>query len=124
MVGVTRLWVNRIMLSGGAVIVFSFAPVFWIAVPVIAVASYSITITGISCQSLVQNSVKGELRGRVISIYAVIFRAAPAVGALALGALSEVFGWHWPMATSAAPCLFVSLWRRKRQSAMCASLAV
>ncbi|MCH8918513.1 MAG: MFS transporter [Proteobacteria bacterium] len=124
MVGLTRLAVNHIMLSGGALIVFSFAPVFWIAVPVIAVASYSITITGISCQSLVQNSVKGELRGRVISIYAVIFRAAPAVGALALGALSEVFGWHWPMATSAALCLFVWLWGRKRQSAMSAALEV
>jgi MFS family permease len=122
--GLTRLAVNHTMLSGGALIVFAFAPLFWVAVPVVALASFSITITGISCQSLVQNAVEGELRGRVISIYAVIFRAAPAIGALIIGALSEVFGWHWPMAVSAALCVFVWLWARGRQPAMSAALEV
>ena len=122
--GLTRMAVGHTMLSAGALIAFAFAPMFWLAVPVVAAASFSMTVTGISCQSLVQHAVKGELRGRVISIYAVIFRAAPALGALVIGALSEVFGWHWPMAMSAALCLLAWLWGRKRLSAMRAALEV
>jgi MFS family permease len=122
--GLTRLSIGHTLLSGGALIAFAFSPAFWIAVPVVAVASFSITITGISCQSLVQNAVEGELRGRVISIYAVIFRAAPALGALMIGALSEVFGWHWPMAMSASLCFFAWLWARRRQSVMKAALEI
>jgi MFS family permease len=73
---------------------------------------------------LVQNSVEPEFRGRVISIYAVIFRAAPAIGALAIGSLSEIFGWHWPMAMSAALCFLAWTWGRKRQASMRAALEV
>lgn len=122
--GMTRLAVGHTMLSGAALIAFAFAPAFWIAVPVVALASFSMTITGISCQSLIQNAVKGELRGRVISIYAVIFRAGPALGALIVGSLSQAFGWHWPMALSAAICLVACLWARRRRPTMSAALEI
>lgn len=122
--GMTRLAINHTMLSGAALIAFAFAPAFWIAVPVVALASFSMTITGISCQALIQNAVEGELRGRVISTYAVIFRAGPALGALIVGALSEVLGWHWPMALSAGVCSAAWFWARRRESVMKAALEV
>ena len=64
----------------------------------------------------------GPLRGRVISIYGMIFRAAPAAGALVIGALSEHFGWHWPLAVSCVLCLAVWLWARSRRNRMRAAL--
>ncbi len=62
------------------------------------------------------------LRGRVISIYGVIFRAGPATGALVLGVLSEAFGWHWPLAVSATLCLAAWWWGFGRRSAITAAL--
>jgi predicted MFS family arabinose efflux permease len=41
---------------------------------------------------------------------------------LIIGALSEQFGWHWPMAYSAALCLAAWLWARRRQRAMAEAL--
>jgi MFS family permease len=122
--GLTRLAVLNTLFAALGLIVFSFAPVFWLAVAILSVSSFAMTVTGISCQSLIQNAVDGELRGRVISMYGVIFRAAPAIGALIIGALSEVFGWHWPMAVSAALCVLAWAWGRRRQAAMSEALEV
>jgi MFS family permease len=122
--GLTRLAVANTLFAALGLVVFSFAPVFWVAVIVLSMASFAMTVTGICSQSLVQNAVHGEFRGRIISIYGVIFRAAPAIGALAIGALSEVFGWHWPMAASATLCILAWAWGRKRQAAMAQALEV
>lgn len=122
--GLTRLAVINTLFAAVALAVFSFVPAFWLAVAVVAIASFAMTVTGISSQSLVQNAVDGELRGRVISVYGVIFRAAPAIGALIIGALSEVFGWHWPMAVSAMLCILAWAWGRKRQAGMAEALEV
>ncbi|HSR55657.1 MAG TPA: MFS transporter [Alphaproteobacteria bacterium] len=122
--GLTRLAVANMLFAALGLVVFSFVPVFMVAVAVLAVVSFAMTITGISCQSLVQNAVEGEFRGRVISVYGVIFRAAPAIGALIIGACSEVFGWHWPMAVSAMLCILAWAWGRRRQAKMAEALEI
>lgn len=122
--GLTRMAVANTMLTGVALMAFALAPSFWLALVVLGTASFAMTITGISSQSLVQNAVDGALRGRVISIYGMIFRAGPAIGALILGSLSESFGWHWPLAISAALCLLIWLWGRRRLKTMTAALEV
>ena len=122
--GLTRMAVANTMLTGVALMAFALAPTFWLALVVLGIGSFAMTITGISSQSLVQNAVDGSLRGRVISIYGMIFRAGPATGALILGILSENFGWHWPMATSAALCLGIWVWGRRRLKTMAAALEI
>jgi MFS family permease len=120
--GLTSLAVTNCCVMSVATLAFAFAPDFWVALVILSVASYGITVTGVGGQALIQNAVSGELRGRVISIYGMIFRAAPATGALMIGALSEVFGWHWPLAMSALLCLFVWFWARRRLKHMAAAL--
>jgi MFS family permease len=120
--GLTRLAVANAGIMAVAAMGFAFAPSFWLALVLLAVASYGITVTGVSGQALIQSAVSGELRGRVISIYGMIFRAAPGSGALVIGALSERFGWHWPLAISALLCLGVWLWARRRLRRMSAAL--
>jgi MFS family permease len=105
-----------------ATVAFAFAPNFWLALFLLAVASYGITVTGVGGQALIQSAVPGELRGRVVSIYGMIFRAAPASGALMIGALSEYFGWRWPMALSAMLCFVVWFWARSRLKSMAAAM--
>ena len=120
--GLTRMAVTNTLVMALALIIFAFAPTIWLALAVLPVVSFAITVTGICCQSLVQNAVEGNLRGRVVSIYSVVFHTGPATGALTIGTLSEHFGWHWPLAGSAALCLVAWLWGRRRQAAIAAAL--
>jgi MFS family permease len=120
--GLTRFAVTGTFIMALTLLVFAFAPNLWVALAVLPVLSFAMTITGISCQSLVQNAVEGSLRGRVISIYSVVFHTGPAAGALIIGTLSEHTNWHWPLACSAGLCLMAWLLGRKKQKAIAASL--
>src|ERR1051326_4268834 len=55
----------------------------------------------IGAQTLIQASVEPQMRGRVMALYAMIFRAGPALGALLIGSLSERFGLRLPLAIGA-----------------------
>lgn len=120
--GLTSYSVAATAVMSVATFAFALAPNFWVGLALLAAASYAITVTGVSGQALIQNAVDASYRGRVVSIYGMIFRAAPATGALVIGALSEVFGWHWPLAVSCLLCLGVWLWARSRRKALAAAL--
>ena len=59
------------------------------------------TITGIGAQTLLQAAVDVRMRGRIMALYGMIFRAGPAVGAVLMGSLSESFGLRLPLAVGA-----------------------
>jgi predicted MFS family arabinose efflux permease len=75
------------------------------------------SVQGISVQTLIQSATDPIYRGRTLSLWGLITRACPALGALALGAAGEAFGLRTP--TLAAVGLFLlafawGLWRLKR----------
>ena len=51
---------------------------------------------------MVQSSVRGELRGRVMSFWGLINRSGPAFGALLLGWIAGYWGFRWPMLSAVA----------------------
>jgi MFS family permease len=55
---------------------------------------------------LVQLAVEDNMRGRVMSIYGLIFRSGPALGTLIMGFAAEYVGLRWPVAVGAGICLF------------------
>ena len=59
------------------------------------------TITGIGAQTLIQAAVEIGMRGRIMALYGMIFRAGPALGAVLMGSLSERFGLRLPLAVGA-----------------------
>ena len=122
--GLTGFAVASVGVMAICTMAFALAPNFATGLILLAAASYAITVTGVSGQALIQNAVSGPVRGRVISIYGMIFRAAPATGALVIGFFSERFGWHWPLAISAGLCLGVWYWAFRRRKAMAAGLEV
>jgi MFS family permease len=113
-VGLTRviMWMTCVM--GLSLLVFSVVPWFWAALIAIAVASGAIATMSICSQSLIQTQVDGALRGRVISVYGMIFRMGPALGALVMGGLVDNLGWRWPIAGGAAICLIIWWWGQRR----------
>ena len=56
---------------------------------------------GIGTQTLLQTAVDEGMRGRVLSLFGLIFRGGPALGALVMGAASELVGLQAPLAVGA-----------------------
>lgn len=84
------------------------------AVACAALAGCFIAIASISAQTLIQLVVPENMRGRVMSLYGLLFRSAPAIGALIMGVFSDIFGLGPPLAMGAILAALVSglLWRR------------
>lgn len=82
----------------GALAVFIAAPSLWVAVPATAVLGLAMVVTGAGIQTLLQLNVDAQMRGRVLSLYGMIQRGGPAIGALIMGWLAEFLGLRWPLA--------------------------
>lgn len=89
-----------VYLLAAANFAFSFMPEIWSAACGAGVLGYLIAQTGIMAQTLINLRAEPAMRGRVLSYYNVVFRGAPAIGALLLGALSEVTGLSIAIQTS------------------------
>jgi MFS family permease len=82
----------------------------WLAVPAVVVFGFCMSTAGIAIQTLIQLATDRSMRGRVMGLYGLIFRGAPAVGALAAGLASSYFGLRWPVLLGALMVILVWLW--------------
>jgi predicted MFS family arabinose efflux permease len=103
-----KLLQSTLILALGAAF-FAATDIFWIAVPAMVVLGYGLSHTGIAAQTLIHLSVSEAMRGRVLSIYSMIFRGGPAVGALLMGVASERYGLRTPVVAGALMMLGVWL---------------
>ena len=62
------------------------------------------------------------MRGRVMSLYGMIARGGPSLGALIMGSLHNWFGLRWPVLGGAAACLVLWLWVFRRRHSMAKAL--
>ncbi|SVE51541.1 uncharacterized protein METZ01_LOCUS504395 [marine metagenome] len=67
------------------------------------------TICAVGAQSLIQDAVDGAMRGRVLSLYGLAFRAGVALGSLIIGALAADFGLPWPVGIAALACIAAAI---------------
>ena len=115
--GLVSTVISSTALSGLAVIAFVVTPNIWVAVPVIALVAYWVTVCGIASQMYIQAHVEERMRGRVLSFWAAIYRGAPGIGALVVGWLAGLYGLTWPNVLAASCCLLAALWAYRRQAA-------
>lgn len=109
-VGLTRLVSWMLLVLGVTLLLFASTGSFPFAVLCVGVTGFALTIVGVGEQQLLQNAVSSDLRGRVMSLYGMISRGAPAVGAFLMGAASEFVGLQWPVAVGGLLCLALCLW--------------
>ena len=59
------------------------------------------------------------LRGRVMSVYGVMWIGTPGLGALIMGSVSDITGIRWPVLGVAILLLvfWIGVWRRERRGA-------
>ncbi len=120
--GLTRKMVTCILFMALAVFGFAATSIFPFALLCTAFAGFAMVAVGIIELSLMQASVESAMRGRVASLYIMIARGCPSIGALMMGYLASHFGFQIPIAGGAVMCLLVWIWARRRQDAMAASL--
>ena len=93
-----------------------------IAVPCVAIFGFCLSSAGIAIQTIIQLSSERSMRGRVMGVYGLIFRGAPAIGALAAGSASVRFGLQWPVIVGAVIVIAVGLWTFGRRAQISAAL--
>ncbi len=114
--GLVSLVITSMGLSGVMVVLFCLVQQVWVAAVVIFLMAYWVSVCGIGSQTLIQTFVDKKMRGRVISIWASIYRGAPGVGALLIGGLAGVFGLAGPNIAAAVICVLSALWMFRRRA--------
>jgi predicted MFS family arabinose efflux permease len=99
--GLTRLVLANTLVISLAILGFTATDRFIIALPCVFLAGMAMTVAGIGAQTLLQATVDVRMRGRIMALYGMIFRAGPAVGAVLMGSLSGHLGLRLPLAAGA-----------------------
>jgi predicted MFS family arabinose efflux permease len=98
------------LLAAVAIVVAIATSTMWVAIPAVAIVGLATSIAGIAIQSSIQLATDHAMRGRVMGLYGLIFRGAPALGALAAGAAAAYFGLRLPIVLGALLVLCAGLW--------------
>ncbi len=120
--GLTRLTILSLLVSGLGIAVFTATAWYPLALAGVFFIGAAGVFGGTGTQTLMQHVVAGGLRGRVMSLYGVIYRGGPALGAIAMGAMAEIVGVRAAVATGALLCIGVWLWLVRRQAGVAAAL--
>jgi len=73
----------------------------WVALVALFVLGFGMVVSGIANQTVIQLAVRDHLRGRILALHSMIFRGAPALGALVMGSASDLVSLRWPLAFGA-----------------------
>ena len=105
--------------NGTIIIASNIIPLLILDSPIVRsvnIIGTSITLTGTGVQTLMQTAVEGHLRGRVMSLYGMLHRGVPAIGALVVGGLAEFVGLSIAMIGIALIfCVGAAIWIYPRQ---------
>ena len=95
----------------------ALSPTFWIALIAVTAGGFGMVVAGVGTQTLMQTSVVDAVRGRVLSLFGLVFRSGPAIGALLMGVASEAVGLRWPLVFGSmiGAAAFAVVWRRRKK---------
>jgi predicted MFS family arabinose efflux permease len=112
--GLTAVALTAALTTAIALLAFVTTDRTWIAVPALMVAGFSMVANGVATQTLLQLRVDPAMRGRTLSLFGLVFRGGPGLGALAIGALSEWIGLSAALVAGAVLAVAASLWAWSR----------
>lgn len=94
---------------GLSLILFSFSNVFWLSALLLIPVGFSMMTQMAASNTLVQSMVPDELRGRVMSVYAMMFMGMAPLGALMAGVLANHLGAQNTVALGGFVCILGSI---------------
>jgi len=103
---------------GLVLVIFSVSTSLWLAAVTIALAGLFHVVCNIGMQTTAQTISVPAMRGRVVALYLLMFRAAPALGAFLLGVLAQRFGLQHLIGIAAGGFLVALglIWPRLRRT--------
>ena len=90
---------------GASLILFSLSRSLWISIGLLVPAGFAMIVQMASSNTLVQSMVPDKLRGRVMSVYSMMFLGMAPFGSLLAGALAERFGAPTIVAAGGTVCI-------------------
>lgn len=90
---IPRLTLGFVLLGLGLVPLLGAVQIWEAALAIVAAMAFVTTLTAISMQTAIQLVLEDEMRGRVMSLWAVVAAGGSALGAGILGVLADVFGY-------------------------------
>jgi len=123
-IGLTVIAVTAVLIVGLALMAFAAASNYWIAVACLFVVGTGMSASATGMMTLIQAAVDGPMRGRVVSLYGVIFRGGPAIGSFTMGWAAQFVGLHIPIATGAIVCVAMWAWTMRNIRGVARALEV
>ena len=102
---------------------FVATDIFAVALPCLALSAFALAIGGVGTQTIVQYAVPEAYRGRVLGLYGLLWLGCPAVGTLAVGALSDLWGLQSALAVAVLLPAAAWIWTAGRRRSIEAGLA-
>ncbi|MBK9710377.1 MAG: MFS transporter [Kouleothrix sp.] len=92
---------GRVLIVSGiifcaALAAFALSPLFWVGIVLLVLVGVTSTVFTTMIATVIQLRVPGELRGRVMSLYAITLIGLPSLGALGVAAASRALGAQAP----------------------------
>ena len=94
---------------GIAIVLFSFSQNFYLSALLLVPAGFSMMTQMSSSNTLIQAMIPDELRGRVMSVYSMMFMGLAPIGALLAGSLAGLIGAPETVALGGAVCILGAL---------------
>jgi MFS family permease len=90
---------------GGSLILFAFSRLFWLSMILLIPVGFTMMLQMASSNTLLQSMVPDQLRGRVISVYSMMFMGMAPFGAFFAGAIANRIGAPWTVAVGGVACI-------------------
>lgn len=100
------LWVAVSAVGFGlGLTLFSLSRTFWVSAAILVPVGFAMMIEMGSSNTLIQSMVPDRLRGRVMSVYSMMFMGMAPIGSLLAGASADRIGAPWTVAAGGLVCM-------------------
>jgi MFS family permease len=120
--GIIKIIIITLLLAIITQVVLASTRSFLVAVICAAILSGASTYAGIGGQLVVQNTIHGDVRGRVMSIWGIILRGGPASGAWIVGILTSYSNLQFSLIFVTILFLLIWLWAAPQTNQMSQNL--
>jgi len=110
--GLGRMIPLAAVLFGGALIAFALSRSLWVSLPLLVVTGFGFIVQMASSNTVIQTIVEDSKRGRVMSLYVMVFFGMMPLGSLLFGAAAEWIGAPNTLLCGGAGCVLSALWFR------------
>ncbi len=91
-----------------SIILFALSRVLWVSIVLLVVTGFGFLATTASFNTIIQNTVHDDKRGRVMSLYAMAFIGMAPIGSLLAGAIANKLGATDALLIGGFACLFAT----------------